>query len=136
MRKPRKNYSPAEKVAILKRHLIDKIPISQLCEEHQLQPTVFYNWQKVFFENGMAAFENPKRTTVDARDQMIEQFQAKLQRKDAMLAELLEEHAQLKKRTWGTLKGCWVPHDIRDQIVDFVRRWSDKTEIATFVIVA
>jgi len=34
------------------------------------------------------------------------------------------------------LKGCWVPHDIRDQIVDFVRHWSDKTEIATFVIVA
>ena len=34
------------------------------------------------------------------------------------------------------MKGCWVPHDIRDQIVDFVRRWSDKTEIATFVIVA
>jgi putative transposase len=24
----------------------------------------------------------------------------------------------------------WVAHDIRDQIVDFVRRWSEKTEIA------
>ena len=23
----------------------------------------------------------------------------------------------------------WVPHDTRDQIVDFVRRWSDRTEI-------
>ena len=45
MRKPRKNYSPSEKVAMLKRHPIDKIPISQLCEEYQLQPTVFYNWQ-------------------------------------------------------------------------------------------
>jgi hypothetical protein len=30
------------------------------------------------------------------------------------------------------LKGVWVPHDIRDQIVDFVRRWSDKTGIAVF----
>jgi hypothetical protein len=27
------------------------------------------------------------------------------------------------------LNGVWVPHDVRDQIVDFVRRWSDKTEI-------
>ena len=23
----------------------------------------------------------------------------------------------------------WVPHDVRDQVVDFVRRWSEKTEI-------
>jgi hypothetical protein len=34
-----------------------------------------------------------------------------------------------KKKDWGTLAGGWVPHDTRDQIVDFVRRWSEKTEI-------
>jgi hypothetical protein len=34
-----------------------------------------------------------------------------------------------KKKSWGTLTGVWVPHDTRDQIVDFVRRRSDKTEI-------
>jgi putative transposase len=32
--------------------------------------------------------------------------------------------------TQGTLTRCWVPHDTRDQIVDFVRSWSDKTESA------
>jgi len=40
-----------------------------------------------------------------------------------------------KKRTWGTLKGSWVPHDIRDQVVDFVHRWSERTEIALCVLV-
>ncbi len=39
MRKRRKNYTPAEKVAILRRHLIDKVPVSDLCDELQLQPT-------------------------------------------------------------------------------------------------
>src|SRR6516225_8827881 len=34
-----------------------------------------------------------------------------------------------KKRHWGTLTGSWVPHDTRDQVVDFVRCWSEKTEI-------
>jgi len=34
--------------------------ISKLCDELGLQPTVFYRWQKEFFENGAAAFE-PKR---------------------------------------------------------------------------
>ena len=57
MRKPRKNYTPVEKVAILRRHLIDRVPVSDLCDEYQLQPTLFYTWQKLFFENGAAAFE-------------------------------------------------------------------------------
>jgi putative transposase len=35
----------------------------------------------------------------------------------------------VKKRAWGDLKGRWVPHDARDSIVDFVRAWSDKTDI-------
>src|SRR5205807_2422402 len=33
MRKPRKNYTPVEKVAILRRHLIDHVPVSDLCDE-------------------------------------------------------------------------------------------------------
>src|SRR5262249_13687800 len=41
-----------------------------------------------------------------------------------------------KKRTWGALKGVWVPHDTRDQLVAFVNRWSQKTGIAvvTFLL--
>ena len=57
MRKPRKNYTPTEKVAILRRHLIDRVPVSDLCDEYQFSPTLFYAWQKQFFENGAAAFE-------------------------------------------------------------------------------
>jgi len=56
MPKVRKNYSAKEKVAILRRHLIDHVPVSQLCDEYQLQPTLFYRWQKQFFEQGEAAF--------------------------------------------------------------------------------
>jgi hypothetical protein len=56
-----------------------------------LQPTVFYRWQKEFFENGSPAFE---------------------------------------QNAWGSLSGVWVPHGTRDQIVDFVRRWPEKTEIS------
>lgn len=36
---------------------------------------------------------------------------------------------QLKKSRWGALKGKWVTHDTRDEIVDYVRRWSDRTEL-------
>ena len=57
MRKARKHYTAAEKVAILRRHLIEKEPVSAICEGLELQPTVFYRWQKELFENGAAAFE-------------------------------------------------------------------------------
>ena len=42
---------------------------------------------------------------------------------------MMAERVVLKK-TLGALTGVWVPHDTRDQIVDFVRRWSEKTEIS------
>jgi transposase-like protein len=57
MRKERKHYTAEEKVAILRRHFLDKVPVSDLCDELGLQPTVFYRWQKEFFVNGAAAFQ-------------------------------------------------------------------------------
>ncbi len=97
MRKTRHNYTPEEKVGILKRHLIDHVPISNLCDEYQLQPTVFYDWQKQFFENGAAAFIRDSCHQKRKEDQRIEQLEAKLRRKNEVLSELMEEHIQLKK---------------------------------------
>jgi hypothetical protein len=34
-----------------------------------------------------------------------------------------------KKRNWGTLKGVWVPHDTRDEIVDYIGYWTDRAEL-------
>jgi len=97
MRKKRKNYTAQEKVSILKRYLIDRVAVSDLCDEYNLQPTVFYRWQKEFFENGAAAFEKDNSTQEKAEQKRIEQLEAKLQVKNEVLSELMEEHVQLKK---------------------------------------
>ena len=57
MARARRQLSASEKVAILSRHLLEKTPVSDLCDEHELNPTVFYRWQKEFFKNGEAAFQ-------------------------------------------------------------------------------
>ena len=102
MKKQRKHYSPIEKVAVLRRHLLEKEPISKLCDELGLQPTVFYRWQKEFFENGAVAFE-PKRPSNHSADQeRIAYLEKKIQTKDEVLAELMAEHVALKK-TLGEL---------------------------------
>ena len=97
MRKPRKNYTPTEKVAILRRHLIDRVPVSDLCDEYQLQPTLFYHWQKQFFENGAAALERKNASPENHHLRTIAALREKLQRKNEVVAELMEEHIKLKK---------------------------------------
>ena len=97
MKKERKHYSAEEKVAILRRHLLEATPVSTLCDELGLQPTVFYRWQKEFFENGAAAFQTKGRTDHPAEHERIEYLEKKIQRKDEVLAELMAEHIALKK---------------------------------------
>src|SRR5438270_5542682 len=86
-----------EKVAIIRRHLLEKEPISKLCDELGLQPTVLYRWQKEFFENGAAAFQGKSRPDHQAEQQRIEFLEKKIQTKDEVLAELMAEHIALKK---------------------------------------
>ena len=97
MKKPRKHYTAEEKVAILRRHLLDKEPVSSLCDELGLQPTVLYRWQKEFFENGATAFQTQGRADQQAEQERIEYLEKKIQRKDEVLAELMAEHITLKK---------------------------------------
>lgn len=97
MRKKRHNYTPAEKVFILKRHLVDHVAVSDLCDEYQLQPKIFYEWQKQFFENGSAAFVRDERNRKRTEEARIQQLEDKLRRKHEVLSELMEEHVKLKK---------------------------------------
>src|SRR3954453_13544522 len=97
MKKQRKHYGGEEKVAILRRHLLEKEAICKLCDELGMQPTAFYRWQKEFFENGAAAFQSKGRTDQQAEKECIEFLEKKIQRKDEVLAELMGEYVALKK---------------------------------------
>jgi transposase-like protein len=97
MRKKRHNYTPEEKVIILKRHLIERVPVSDLCDEYQLQPKIFYICQQQFFENGASAFARDNTHQKRAEEKRIEQLEEKLRRKHEVLSELMEEHVKLKK---------------------------------------
>ncbi len=100
MKKERHNYTPQEKVAILRKHLVEKQTVSDICDKHNLQPTVFHRWLKEFFENGAAAFEHdPKgsKKHQDKQQRRIDKLEQKLRKKDEVMAELLEEYVIVKK---------------------------------------
>ena len=100
MPRQRRHFTPEQKVALLRLHLLEKKPVSDICQEHNLSVNLFYLWQKQLFENGTAAFTNAgkrRNADADAKDRKIAALEEKLQRKNEVLAELMEEHVQLKK---------------------------------------
>ena len=97
MKQTRKHFTAAEKVAILRRHLLEHPPVSDLCDEYGIHPPVFYRWQKQLFENGATAFEYRPKGAQSAADKKLAALEEKLVRKNEVLSELMEEHIQLKK---------------------------------------
>lgn len=97
-RRDRRHFSAAQKAAIVKTHLVDKVPISDLCEKHEITPTQFYQWQKQLFEGAAAAFETRRKSGApDAKDRRIDALEAKLANKNEVISELMEECVLLKK---------------------------------------
>ena len=101
MKTNRRKFSADEKVKILRKHLIEKVPISEICDQHGIKPTQFYQWQKQFFENGTTAFERGKDNLKDRQcrnlERKISRLESKLANKDEVIAEIMESHVQLKK---------------------------------------
>jgi transposase-like protein len=101
MPRSRQHRPARQKAAALKKHLVEKVPVSDVCEEIGLQPSVFYTWQKQLFDNADKAFDGTRSGGGNARERELEAkiaaLEAKLARKDAVIAEISEEHVKLKK---------------------------------------
>jgi hypothetical protein len=76
-------------------------------------------------------FETDRKSkSVEAtKDRKIEQLESKLQRKKRGARRVDGGARAAKKRTWGALSNRWAPHETRDELVDFVRHWGEKSEI-------
>jgi transposase len=95
--KERRHWTADEKIKLLRRHLIEKIPISTICDEAHLAPSVFHRWQEQLFLNAALALESNRRPERGEDQQRIEKLEQKIRLKDEVLAELMAEHISLKK---------------------------------------
>lgn len=96
MKRERRNWSADEKIKLLRRHLIENIPISKICEEASLAPSLFHRWQEQLFQNAALALVG-RRPELSQDQQRIEKLEKKIRQKDEVLAELMAEHISLKK---------------------------------------
>jgi transposase len=100
MSTPRRRFGTEQKATILKRHLVDKVPISDLCDEYGIKPNQIYAWQKILVDNLEAIFHpTVKRATgkVSVQEEKIVRLEAKLQQKNEVISELMEENVRAKK---------------------------------------
>lgn len=99
----RRHFLPDEKATILRRHLGDKVPVSDLCDEYHIQPSLFYLWQRQALEHLSTAFQDGRtrrgqQQSAQSERARIAALEAKLAKKDAVIAEVSEEYLALKKK--------------------------------------
>jgi transposase len=97
LKKERRHWSADEKAKLLRRHLIEKVPVSRICEESQLAPSMFHRWQEQLFLNAPLALQGNRSPERNQDHQRIEKLEKKIRQKDEVLAELMAEHVALKK---------------------------------------
>jgi len=126
----RRNFSAEEKVRIVREHLLDEMPVSEICDVHGLRPSQFYTWQRRLFEKGAAAFARQREPEAARLRRQVKHLEDRLANREEVIAELSSEYVALKKASWGPLTGEWVAPEVRDAVVTYVEYWSGKTGLA------
>ena len=96
-----RRFSSEEKVGIVRRHLVEKVPVSDLCDEHELRPNVFYRWQKQLFENGSSAFDRHGDPRTRELERSVSALEATLARRNEAIAEIMEDVVALRRSLQG-----------------------------------
>lgn len=101
MAKRRRRFTAEQKASILREHLIDRVSVADLCDKHQLQPTVFYRWQKEMLENLPALFERQSGSELKALRRRTDALKSKIAQKDEVIAEIMADFIAVKKTNGG-----------------------------------
>ena len=97
--KSRRRFGAEKKAQIVRRHLADKVAVSDLADEHGVQPSQIHTWVKQVLDQAEKAFERSSgpRRREQAKNCRIAQLEEKLTTKNEVIAELMEENVKAKK---------------------------------------
>ena len=97
--KSRRRFGAEQKAQIVRRHLADKVPVSDLADEFGIQPSQIHTWVRQVLAQAEKAFERSsgRRRNEVAKDAKIAQLEERLTTKNEVISELMEENVKAKK---------------------------------------
>jgi transposase len=101
VKKTRRKFTPQDKAAIVREHLIERVSVSDLCDKHGLKPTLFYRWQKEMMENMASFFERQSGSESATLKRENEVLRQRLADKDHVIAQIMEDFVAVKKTLGG-----------------------------------
>ncbi len=95
----RRSFTDTQKADAVRKHLKDHVPVSQIADEMRVQPTVIHNWIKTALAQIENAFSSPRaaKAQADKQDTQLQKLKDKLDAKNEVIAELMEENIRSKK---------------------------------------
>ena len=124
----RRQYTEENKAEIILKHLVDKEAVSDVCEQYQIKPNMFYRWLAEFKGNAAAGLSKTRCTQNESRttQSIAARISAQKERQHYCLCN--DGTDGVKKKEWGTLNG-WVELDLRDRIVDYIKQVHEETRL-------
>ncbi len=98
-RKVRRQIPADTKWQILKEGRSTNLTISQVCEQHQISPTLFYQWERTAERGARQALQGQPRGRKKLRP-TEEVLLNEIQRLREVIAEISSENLRLKKGHW------------------------------------
>ena len=135
MGRTRRTFTAEEKFKVVMAVIQDGKAVSDVAKEKNIHPNMILNWKKKILENASMVFNRTRPDiTEKAQKKKIDELEAKLQKKDEVIAEIAEENMLLKNFWWPELGKEKVSLEKRTLIETEVRKLAGKTEISVAVI--
>ena len=100
MSKPhRRRYTAEQKAELLRQHFGEKKPVSEVCNGAEIQPSLFYTWQRELLARAHTVFSSRRAPSREQElEEKVTRLEARVARKDQVIAEVTEEYVTLKKK--------------------------------------
>lgn len=105
MGKSRRSFSAEQKAEIVRRHLKDRVAVSDLADEFGVQPSQIHQWVAAVLSGAAGVFTQrsankgvrSRSRLEDIKDRHIKRLEEKLKLKNEVISELMEENVKAKK---------------------------------------
>ena len=107
MSKPRRRHTAEQKAELLRQHVAEKKPVSEVCNEAAIQPSLFYTWQRELLAGAHTVFSTRR---APSRENELE---AKISRLEArVVPSIYSSAAPIRASAWKQSSTFRIPDKI------------------------